>query len=156
DEYMRRHSTGPVRNFAEEITAQQACEWFFGMQLRLGKSERWQMDMPRELSEATTGTKSGIDPAVVAILDEARSQEAQVMEPLPESQRNQARTRRAETAWRRVASFRGDANPHGLTGKALWPRYAELIVDLGRVLLEDGWQDAVSAIQAGSPAKQCA
>jgi hypothetical protein len=41
----------------------------------------------------------------------------------------------------RVEQFRGDAIPMGLTGESLYKAYAELIVELGRVLKADGWQD---------------
>jgi hypothetical protein len=97
--------------------------------------------------------QSPIHLAVQRILEQARSAEARIMEALRASQEKEARTRRAETAWRRVASFKGDAIPKGLTGKPLWRHYAELIVELGQVLRNDGWQADVDAIAPGPTAK---
>jgi hypothetical protein len=38
-----------VAAFADEITAQEAQDWFIGHQLRLPKPERWKMELPEEL-----------------------------------------------------------------------------------------------------------
>ncbi len=100
--------------------------------------------------------QSRIDPAVQSILDKARSTEALLMEALRDTQEREARTERARRAWLRVAGFRDRAIPAELRGKALWRRYAELIVELGQVLRDDGWQANVDAVTPGTPPKQCA
>jgi hypothetical protein len=101
-------------------------------------------------------TQPRIESSVQHILDKARSAEAELMKALRDTQEREARTERARRAWLRVAGFRGDAIPAGLTGRALWRRYSELIVELGQVLRNDGWQADVEAIAPGPRSKQCA
>jgi hypothetical protein len=97
-----------------------------------------------------------IDPAVRRILAQAHDAEAQILEDQRASQEMNARTERAERAWRRVASFRGDAIQRKLSDESLHRWYAELIVELGQVLRTDDWQANVEAIAPGPSAKQCA
>jgi hypothetical protein len=52
-----------------------------------------------------------------------------------------------------VCQFGGDAIPGELTGEALYRHYPGLIVDLGRVLKGDGWQDRVEAVRADTDPK---
>jgi pyrimidine deaminase RibD-like protein len=49
--------------------------------------------------------------------------------------------------------FRGNAIPEHLTGEALWLEYAQRVVDLGRVLKDDGWENAIAAVPADTDAK---
>jgi hypothetical protein len=67
--------------------------------------------------------------------------------------KEEARFRRAYEAWRRLAAFRGEAIPDDLRGDALWGRLAELIVEMGQVLKEDGWGPNVEAVIPDSDAK---
>jgi hypothetical protein len=64
-----------------------------------------------------------------------------------------ARLARATQAWLRVSTFRGERVPCGLTGRELIHHYAWLIVELGTVLREDGWQERVDHVSSGTPDK---
>jgi hypothetical protein len=99
---------------------------------------------------------NSINPAIQAILEKKRLEEAQLMEGLRKVQEGDARLERAITAWLRVACFLGDAIPRGLHGQALQRRYAELIVELGQVLRSDGWQADIDAVAPGNDFKTIA
>jgi hypothetical protein len=94
-----------------------------------------------------------LDPEIQDILDRARAKQGQVIAIQRAHADAEARLDRAYNAWLRVCQFRGNAIPRGLTGEALYRRYAELIVDLGRVLKADGWQDCVEAVRADTEPK---
>lgn len=98
-------------------------------------------------------TSPALDPTIQAILDQTRARQRQAVELQRAHAEAEARLRRAHDAWLRVCQFRGEAIPNDLAGEALHRRYAELIVDLGRVLRADGWQDRVDAVQADTDAK---
>jgi hypothetical protein len=97
-----------------------------------------------------------LDPAVQAIIDEARAKERQALAAQRTLEESAARWRRASEAWLRVRDFQGEAIPPGLTGRALHRRYAELIVELGRVLKVDGWSDRIDAVRADTDPKKYA
>ncbi len=105
------------------------------------------------LAGADAGAEARLDPAVRALLEQARAAGRQAAESARSHQAEQDRVRRAHAAWARVAGFRGEAIPPGLTGPPLWGRYAELILDLGRLLHEDGWRPRIEAVTPGPPAK---
>jgi hypothetical protein len=90
------------------------------------------------------------------IIDEARRDEATLMRAVRDAEEREASTKRARRAWLRVADFKGDAIPEWRTGESFRRRDAELIVELGRVLRDDGWQADVEAIAPGDDAKQLA
>ena len=90
---------------------------------------------------------------VQAILARAHATERQTQQTLRAHQEAKARFDRANEAWQRVATFKGDRIPRELTGPALTRAYAELIVGLGSVLKADGWQARVDAVTAGPEAK---
>jgi hypothetical protein len=103
---------------------------------------------------ATAGIEQpALDPGLQAILDKARAEQGHASTLQHAHAQAEARWRRAHEAWLRVCHFRGDAIPRELTGDALYRRYAELIVDLGRVLKADGWQGRIDAVQADTDAK---
>jgi hypothetical protein len=64
-----------------------------------------------------------------------------------------ARLARAQEAWLRVSTFKDDRIPPGLSGQELHHYYAQLIVELGTVLREDGWQAQVDGASPGTEDK---
>jgi hypothetical protein len=96
---------------------------------------------------------SSLGPEIQGILDRARAKQGQAIAIQRAHADAEARFRRAYNAWLQVCQFRDKAIPSELTGGALHRRYAELIVDLGRVLKADGWQDRVEAVQADTDPK---
>jgi hypothetical protein len=88
DEYRtRRPRTGPIPIVAEEITEQEARDWFIGHRLSLPKSERWRLELPQELcdqspqgdkqpSEHDEKQPEALSPLQYDILDALRSLKA--------------------------------------------------------------------------------
>jgi nucleoside phosphorylase len=94
-----------------------------------------------------------LDPSVQAILDKERASHQKAAALQQALEEAEARRRRVHEAWLRVCQFRGDRIPAELARDDLHRRYAELIVELGRVLKADGWQDRVDAVQADTDPK---
>jgi hypothetical protein len=99
------------------------------------------------------GIQPSLDPATEAIMARARTAEAHAVEMQRAHVAAEARLRRARHAWERVRSFKGDRIPANLTGNDWLMEDARLVVELGRVLREDGWQSRVDAVPAGNDAK---
>jgi hypothetical protein len=99
------------------------------------------------------GIQPSLDPATEAIVARARTAEAHAVEMQRAHAAAEARLRRARHAWERVRTFKGDHIPAHLTGDAWLMEDARLVVELGRVLKEDGWQSRVDAVPAGNDAK---
>jgi hypothetical protein len=99
------------------------------------------------------GIQPPLDPATEAIMARARTAEAHAVEMQRAHVAADARLRRARHAWERVRSFKGDRIPANLTGDAWLMEDARLVVELGRVLKDDGWQCRVDAVPAGNDAK---
>ena len=114
--------------------------------------------MATDCVRTNQGGKTGIDSSTDAqrILELVREVGIQVTNRKRGAREQEARRKRLETAWRRFASFDGDAIPDEFTGDAFWRRKAELLVDLGNVLREDGWQAEIDAIAEGPMAKEFA
>jgi hypothetical protein len=106
-------------------------------------------------AQRTTAAQGGMpfDPEIQAILDRAAQRRRNSLQTERDFEAQEQRLRRAWNAWDEVCSFRGEAIPADLTGQALWKRYAELIVELGKVLKADGWQSRVDAVKPGDDAK---
>src|SRR5262245_57902316 len=94
-----------------------------------------------------------LDPSAQALVGKARETQQRIIAEQREHSEAQTRLRRAHDAWVRVCQFRGDAIPRELTGEALERAYVERIMDLGRVLQADGWQNRVKAVEAGTDSK---
>jgi hypothetical protein len=113
----------------------------------------------RGQQQELVGTNAGrqdssrLDPAIQEIVDRARAAQRQTDAARRTHAEAEARFRRAEEAWLRVRSFKGDRIPRGLSRGAALRCYAELIVELGNVLQADGWQARVDAVSPGSEAK---
>jgi hypothetical protein len=103
--------------------------------------------------EATEGNNAQLDSTIQTILDKARTKQSQAVAIQLAQEEAEARFRRAHEAWLRLSNFRGDAIPREVTGNTLHHRYAELIVDLGRVLKADGWGNRLDAITPDTDAK---
>jgi hypothetical protein len=97
-----------------------------------------------------------LDPDIQAILARAEAKERQTQAHQLGQFEADARCRRAHEAWLRLSTFRDRAIPDDLRGEALTQRFAELIVDLGRVLKSDGWQERIDAVQADTDIKRYA
>jgi hypothetical protein len=99
------------------------------------------------------GSQPSLDPATEAIMARARTAEAHAIEVRRAHAAAESRLRRARHAWERVRSFKGDRIPANLTGNDWLMADARLVVELGRVLMGDGWQSRVDAVPAGNDAK---
>jgi hypothetical protein len=112
--------------------------------------------LPGEAAEAAARPVEGrprLDPTIQTILDEAQARLQKDVEAQHAYQQSQARLQRALEAWNRVASYRGDAIPRGLTSTQICRGYAEGIVALGRVLATDGWHGRLDAVTPETKAK---
>jgi hypothetical protein len=128
-----------------------------GQLLRLSRLLRNAETMGDHRMNGTKSTHGNAeDPDIEAIFERAEQRERRSLEAQRAFEADEQRLRRASNAWEAVRSFQGNAIPEELTGPTLWRRYAELIVDLGRVLKADGWQDRVAAVTPGDDAKNYA
>jgi hypothetical protein len=122
----------------------------------------WKNETAQETLPAEEGDDHGqartstLDPDIQTILEKAHVSERIAIEQACANEKAHGRFWRAYQAWRRVSDFRDEAIPKELRGDALYRRYAELIVDLGRVLKADGWQERVDAVTADSAPKRYA
>jgi hypothetical protein len=93
---------------------------------------------------------------IQALLDKARSEQQRLVKFQRAHEDHKGRFDRADSAWLQVLNFKGNAIPAGITGDAHHREYARLIVNLGRILKGDGWQERVDAITADTDPKKCA
>jgi hypothetical protein len=99
------------------------------------------------------GETPPLDPAIQSLLDQARARQRRDIEAQCAHQQAEARLQRAYEAWLKVASYRGDAIPRGLTPAERRRAYAEVIVELGRGMECDGWRERLDSVTPGTDAK---
>src|SRR5262249_29202944 len=100
-------------------------------------------------------SQSGLEQSIQVILANGRKNQELINETRKAHVQNQARLRRAQEAWQRVAAFKG-ARATRYVEKDPHDRYVELIMDLGAALKSDGWDASLQEVKPGSDAKTLA
>jgi nucleoside phosphorylase len=139
--------------FREQIMDHTEAMWgvpLFGRHARRFVS---QANLPADKEQETGSTMPTLDPDVQSIVEKARAKEKETVAGQRDREKAEARFRRAHEAWLRVSRYRGDAIPPNVRGDALHQAYAEIIVQLGQVLKEDGWLGQLDAVSTDSEAK---